>query len=268
MKLKVKSQLPLQEGKGGWVDDCGPTSLAMAIGWASGYALDPNAKEAHSVVGKAGRVDRIGQGDSTSYAQLIKAAKLFGGSARYAKSWEDVTTAAKKGAAIIINVQAPKNYPASALAVNAFARKRVGKTTYGHYGCAAWDAELKWQFADPTQTAKGKEKNAALVTQAEVRALASSKGDKAGPHVRCIIVTFKKVAAPTPEPAPVVKAPAPTPAPVAPVAPAPKEELTLEDVLIGVPRTPRRPRPKTPRSTPAQNRFRKLFNRIVGRIAL
>jgi len=225
MKLKVKSQLPFVEKKG-WVDDCGPTGLAMAIGWASAYKAEPTVQEAIDAAAKAGRVDVDGEGNGTTFKQLIAAAKTLGGKGRYAKSWDDVVTSAKAGAAIGINVQAPKNYPDAALAVNAFAKKRVGKSTYGHYTCAAWDAELGWQFADPTQTAKGKEKNAALVTEDEVKELAASKGDKAGPHSRCLIFTYaKKAVVPAPEPTPTpVPAPTPTPEPTPTPTPAPTPE--------------------------------------------
>jgi hypothetical protein len=52
--------------------------------------------------------------------------------------------------------------------------------------CAVWDAELGWQFADPTFSGKGAEAYAALVSQSELKAIASSKGD--APHKRVIIV--------------------------------------------------------------------------------
>lgn len=221
MKLKVKSQLPFRE-KNGWVDDCGPATIAMVIGWASKYENDPTVQAAIDAVAKAGRVDVNGQGNGTTYAQLISGAKKIGASARYAKSWEDVVESAKAGAAIGINVQAPRNYPKQAIAVNDFAASRVGKHTYGHYTAAGYDKELGWQFADPTQTGKGKESEAALCSEAEIRQLAESKGD--APHKRCLIYTYKSplfdttpVEKPAPKPAP-APAPAPKPAP----APAPK----------------------------------------------
>jgi hypothetical protein len=51
---------------------------------------------------------------------------------------------------------------------------------------AAYDAELGWQFADPTFTGKGKEQFAVIVTEAELKSIASSKGE--APFKRCIIV--------------------------------------------------------------------------------
>jgi hypothetical protein len=261
-KLKVKSQLPFVE-KNGWVDDCGPTGLAMAVAWASGYEIDPTVQEAISAAAKAGRVDVNGQGNPTTFKQLIAAAKTLGAKARYAKSWEDVVAAAKAGAAIGINVQAPKNYPEAALAVNAFARKRVGKSTYGHYTCAVWDAELGWQFADPTQTGKGKEKNAALLTEKQVKALAASKGDKAGPHARCLIFTYAKkakAASPAPvtaEPAaavvePIVSTPAKEEAAPLPII-SPESPLTPAILIDDRPRRPgpvRKPLGSAPSSKP------------------
>ena len=261
MKLKVKSQLPFRE-KNGWVDDCGPATIAMVIGWASKYENDPSVEKSIAAVAKAGRVDINGQGNGTTFAQLISGAKKIGASARYAKSWDDVVAAAKAGAAIGINVQAPRNYPKQAIEVNAFAAARAGKHTYGHYTAAAYDAELGWQFADPTQTGNGKEAQAALCSEAEIKKLAESKGD--APHKRCLIYTYKSplfdttpvekpvpVPAPKPVPAP-APAPKPTPAPAPKPTPAPAPKPAPRPIVVRpVPNPSTKPVIVRPTPTPA-----------------
>lgn len=188
-RLQVRSQLPHIE-KGGILDDCGLASAACAVGWASRYALSPSAADGIAA-GKVaiGRADRDGVSEGTTLAQLIKVAQHLGGRARWARDWMDVVAAAAKGAAIIINVDAPKHYTAAMLAANAFARKRKGKEVYGHMICAGWTDD-GWQIADPTQTGKGKERYGAPVAAVDLWDIASSKGD--APHSRVIIVSYSQ----------------------------------------------------------------------------
>jgi hypothetical protein len=200
MQLRIKSQLPYVE-KGGILDDCGPCSTAAAVSWALGYAQDFTGLDGIKAKEKAtGYVDKQGVSDNGSnLSQLAKTAKVLGGEGRYAKNWDDVLSAGKKGAAIIINVQAPKGYPVQALSswnkkwADYWGKKdpKVVREGYGHMTCAAYDKDLGWQFADPTFSGKGKEEFAALISEADLKAIASGKGDKAGPHVRCLIVTKK-----------------------------------------------------------------------------
>ena len=186
-QLKIKSQLPFLE-KGGYLDDCGPSSAAAAVAYASQYSLDPSAADGIAAAARVGRLDVNGRPDGVSLAFLVKVVKALGGKAKWAADWSEVVAAAQKGAAILINAQSPKAYPASALKVNAFAAKRakIGRD-YGHCIVAAYDQSLGWQLADPTQTGKGKEAQAALLTKEQVRAIAASKGD--APHKRVLIIT-------------------------------------------------------------------------------
>ena len=52
MKFKVKSQLDHVE-KGGILDDCGPSSTAAAVAWASKYTVDPSAGDGIKAKAKA-----------------------------------------------------------------------------------------------------------------------------------------------------------------------------------------------------------------------
>jgi hypothetical protein len=51
---------------------------------------------------------------------------------------------------------------------------------------ASWDEELGWQLADPTMSGEGSEEYAVSITEAQLRAVASSKGD--APKGRILIV--------------------------------------------------------------------------------
>jgi hypothetical protein len=76
-------------------------------------------------------------------------------------------------------------------------QKRHPGKTYGHMTCAAgWEDKAQW--ADPTMTGKGKEEYAVVVSIADLRAIASSKG--VAPHKRCLIFSAaqKKSSAPAP----------------------------------------------------------------------
>lgn len=209
MKLKIKSQLDTDlEAKKGILDDCGPSSIACAVGWVTGYAVDPSAADGVAAKAKAtGRVEKQGVSDNgSSLGDLVKTAEIMakGIDARWAQSWEEVVAAAKGGAAIGINVQVPKGYPAKALSKwhHKWAfwwgpKGGGGKKDpthlakgYGHMTCATWDAVEGWQFADPTMSGKGAEAYGVRLTESEVKAIASGKGD--APHKRCIIIVYKK----------------------------------------------------------------------------
>jgi len=79
MKFKVKSQLDHVE-KGGILDDCGPSSTAAAVAWASKYVVDPSAGDGIKAKAKAtGFVEKEGVSDNgTSLGDLIKTAKELG----------------------------------------------------------------------------------------------------------------------------------------------------------------------------------------------
>lgn len=189
MTLQIRSQIPLTETAGDhWMDDCGPTSLAMAIGWASRYATFPTAQEAWTAVGKAGRVDRPDKPDPTTFAQLIKAAKKYGAEHAYAQSCPDMLRKAKGGAAIILNIQASETV-IPVRAISKWQKKTFAKSpknfSYGHYVVLAHDA-LGWLYACPTMDAK---KEAAVrLTQPEVDMLALSKGKFPPPAVALTMV--------------------------------------------------------------------------------
>jgi hypothetical protein len=196
MRLKIKSQLPYVE-KGGILDDCGPCSTAAAVSWAFKYEQEFSGADGIRAKAKAtGFAEKEGVSDNgSSLGDLAKTAKVLGAKARYAKDWADVVASAKLGAAIIINVQAPKGYPKQALSTwhgkwASFWNKKDKKTVsagYGHMTCAAWSQEVGWQFADPTFSGKGPEEFAAVVSESDIKAIASGKGD--APHKRCLIVT-------------------------------------------------------------------------------
>jgi len=185
-KLKVRSQLDHVE-KGGILDDCGPSSAACASSWVLGK--DITAAEGIKAKEKAtGFKEQHGVSDNgSSLWDLVKTCKVLGANARYPRDWNDCVESAKKGAALIINVDAAKNYPPQA--ISSWHQRYVGRhkgATYGHMVAAAYDEELGWQFADPTFTGKGKEQFAVLVTEVQLKAIASSKGE--APFKRCIIV--------------------------------------------------------------------------------
>lgn len=201
MKLKVKSQLKFREALPGGryvVDDCVPASVSAAVGWVTAYEKEPGVQQGIDACTKAGRIDVQGVPTPTSLSQAAKAASILGAAAMWPRSWEQILRAAKSGAAILVNVQAPINYTESMLAVNPFAMERkVKKHTYGHCIMVAWDKEDGWQMADPTMTGEGTAAVGAKITEESFRSIANSKGDT--DWKRCLIVTKKK---PTPKPAP------------------------------------------------------------------
>lgn len=219
MKYRVKSQLPHVE-KGGILDDCGPSSVSAAVSWAAKY--NPDFTAADGIRAKfevTGQVDKQGVSDNGStLPQLIKTAQRLGAKARYAKSWEDVVTAAKAGAGIGVHVQQPIGYP-DGQEVSAWHegwKKWWRKTDpahlrkgYGHMTSAGYDTEEGvWYWACPTRSGKGAEAYGVKITEAALKQIASSKGD--APHKRCIIITWPAKAT-----APIAPA-TPTPAPIEP----------------------------------------------------
>ena len=243
--LKVVTQTDQIEGKStkttadNWMDDCGPASL-MTV---ANYLLGTTYTSADGIVfmTKAGRVDRDGKGDPTTYAMMEKAAPLVGLTLQYPKSWADVVAALRDPeAALLISVDQPKNYPAT-VPLSSWAkrhRQRTGGKSYGHVTAAA-GGDRGAQWADPTMSGKGAEKDAVQITVDELRGILASK-NAAHPHkgVRILRAKVKpelpKKVAETPVKAlPVEPKPAPAPTPKPAPKPAPKP-------------TPR-PAPKTPR---------------------
>jgi len=185
-KLQIRSQLDHVE-KGGILDDCGPSSAACASSWVTGKEI--SAAQGIKAKEKAtGFKEKEGVSDNgSSLWDLVKTCKELGANARYARDWSDCVDSLKKGAALIINVDAAKNYPPQT--ISAWHKRFVGRhkgATYGHMVAAAWCEDHGFQFADPTFSGKGKEKFAVTVTEQELKAIASSKGD--APFKRCIIV--------------------------------------------------------------------------------
>ena len=231
MKFRVKSQLDHIE-KGGILDDCGPSSVAALVAWASAYELDPTAGDGIAMKAKiTGQKDRDGVSDNgSSLAQLIKVANGFGAKARWAKSWDDVAAAAKKGAAIGIHVQQPVGYPegqeVSAWHVKwgkwwAKTDKAHLRAGYGHMVASGFDAEEGvWYFACPTRSGKGAEAFGVKISEANLRKIADSKRvagkDKLPDYRHVIVVEWpNRKAAPNP----VSNTPIPAPVATVPVAP-------------------------------------------------
>jgi len=186
VRLEIRSQLDHVEA-GGILDDCGPSSAAAAVSWVT--KTDISAADGIKAKEKAtGYKDKPGVSDNgSSLWDLIRTCKALGANARYPRDWQDCVESAKNGAALIINVQAAKNYPQQAL--SSWHKRYIGRhagATYGHMVAASWCEDHGWQFADPTFSGKGKEKFAVIVTEQELKAIASSKGD--APFKRCIIV--------------------------------------------------------------------------------
>jgi len=196
MKLKIVTQTDSIE-KGGWMDDCAPATLMAAANFLTGSTF--TSKDGVKFLEKVGRKDVEGQGTPTTFPQLVKAAPLVGLKPKYAKSWDEVVAALKAGAVVGINVQQAKGYPATVQmsAWHKAHQKRNPGKTYGHMTCAII-SEGKVQWADPTMSGKGKETYAVEVSLADLKVIASSKGD--APHKRCLIFTAvpKKSSAPAP----------------------------------------------------------------------
>ncbi len=213
-KLKIVTQTDNIE-KGGWMDDCAPSSLMAAANFLTGSTY--TSKDGVKFLTKVGRVDVEGKGTPTSLAQLVKAAPLVGLKPKYPKGWDEIVAALKAGAVVGINVEQAKGYPATVpmSAWHKAHQKRKPGKTYGHMTCAIMVGG-KVQWADPTMSGKGKETYAVEISLADLKVIARSKGDL--PHKRCLIFTAvpKKSSAPVPTAAPVSQiVPASSSAPVA-----------------------------------------------------
>jgi hypothetical protein len=212
----------IEKGKPGttsdnWMDDCAPSSLAAVANWLLGTSY--TSKEGIAWVAAAGRKDRDGFGDPTTFAQIERAAKSIGLTITWAKSWKQVESAlADENAALLVSVDQPKNYPAT-VRLSKWARahkKRTGGKSYGHLTAAVGGATGA-QWADPTMSGKGDEAHAVDITIDELRAIAKSKNVSA-PWRSIRIVRAQNAPAPAPEPAitpiaaslPALPAPAPT----------------------------------------------------------
>ena len=192
-KLKIVTQTDNIEGKktktvaDNWMDDCAWAALACAANHLTGtkYTSFDGVKWGE----KVGRKDRDGLPDPTSLYQLVKAGPLAGLKVTYAKDWVSVVNAVKGGAVVLINVQQAKNYPRVRMSKwHRDRERRKPGNPYGHMTCAALTADgLEW--ADPTMSGTGKEKYGVPVTWAELKQIASSKGN--APHRRCLIARKK-----------------------------------------------------------------------------
>lgn len=200
-KFQVRSQLDHIE-KNGVLDDCGPSSAAAALSYASNYQLNLSAADGIKAKQIAtGQVDRDGVSDNgSSLGDLIKTVKQLGGKARYADSWDDVVESAKSGAGLIVWVQqGPAAYPAGVeiskwhttwASYWAKKDKKILDAGYGHMTSAGWDAVEGWQWACPTRSGKGKEQFGVKVTEDQLRQIAASKPGAAFKHV--VIVRHKE----------------------------------------------------------------------------
>lgn len=192
-KLKIVTQTDNIEGKktktvaDNWMDDCAWATLACAANHLTGSKF--TSLDGVEWGEKVGRKDRDGLPDPSSLYQLVKAGPLAGLKVTYPKDWVSVVNAVKGGAVVLINVEQAANYPVIPMSAwhKGHQNRKPGKT-YGHMTCAALTADgLEW--ADPTMSGTGKETYAVPVTWAELKQIASSKGD--APHKRCLIARKK-----------------------------------------------------------------------------
>lgn len=228
--LRIVTQLDSAE-PGGVIDDCAPASLAALANHLTGSTL--KSRDAIAVATTCGRIDRQGKPDGSSLQLLVKMAPLMGLKPRWAKSWAEVLQALANGHGVIINVQQPRGYPPTVRlsAWHAKWAKWWRKTDpkhlaagYGH-ATAAVAGEAGAQWACPTMSGKGAESYAVPVSLADLKLIASSKGD--APHKRCLIMSAVKK----------------------PVAAVPSSPVTVP-ALVSTPIEPQRP-VASPVATPA-----------------
>jgi hypothetical protein len=239
MQYRVKSQLyadaeAQRHGKDQILDDCCWSSAAAALSWSAKYTVDYSAADGVAAFEKAtGRKDVQGVSDAGgSLKEAAQTIAVLGGKARYAKSWEDAVAAAKAGAALMVWVQQPIDYPAG-VPISKWhdGWKRYWTKTdpkkvtdgYGHMTSAGWCEDHGWQWACPTRDEKvNAEKYGVPVTEAQLRQIANSKvkAGKVGADYKCLLIVTHpgKAVAPVPVATPVV---APVVAPVSAPAPAP-----------------------------------------------
>ena len=194
-RLKIRSQLEVdEEARKGLVwDDCGPSSAACAASWVLG--LEISAKQGITAKATAtGFTEKQGVSDNgSSLSELAKTVKVLGAHGRYPSDWQDAVQAAKDGAALIINVDQAKMPFYEGVKMSKWHRKYVKAHPgyeYGHMTAAAFDPVDGWMWACPTMSGKGDEEFAVSVTEAQVKQIASSKGD--APKNRVLIVSAKK----------------------------------------------------------------------------
>ena len=194
-RLKIRSQLEVdEEARKGLVwDDCGPSSAACAASWVLG--LEISAKQGITAKATAtGFTEKQGVSDNgSSLSELAKTVKVLGAHGRYPSDWQDAVQAAKDGAALIINVDQAKMPFYEGVTMSKWHRKYVKAHPgyeYGHMTAAAFSATDGWMWACPTMSGKGDEEFAVSVTEAQVKQIASSKGD--APKNRVLIVSAKK----------------------------------------------------------------------------
>ena len=194
-RLKIRSQLEVdEEARKGLVwDDCGPSSAACAASWVLGVEI--SAKQGIAAKATAtGFTEKQGVSDNgSSLSELAKTVKVLGAHGRYPSDWQDAVQAAKDGAALIINVDQAKMPFYEGVTMSKWHRKYVKAHPgyeYGHMTAAAFDPVDGWMWACPTMSGKGDEEFAVSVTEAQVKQIASSKGD--APKNRVLIVSAKK----------------------------------------------------------------------------
>lgn len=191
-RLVIRSQVDVdrEARRNGILDDCGPSSAACAASWVLDKEI--SAKAGIAAKEKAtGHVDAQGVSDNgSSLWDLAKTVKVLGANARFPSSWDDAIAAGKKGAALIVNVSNGLSPYYDDVKMSKWHRQLVKKNPsangYGHMVAFAYDPEIGWQFADPTMSGEGAEIYAVPVTEAQVRSIASSKGD--APKGRTLIV--------------------------------------------------------------------------------
>jgi hypothetical protein len=203
MGLKVFSQLDYAE-KGGLIDDCGPSSLAMAVYHSSRGAQNPGVDGCILAAAKAGRKDTNGKSEGTTFAQIVAAAKFVNASLTLAPNWTKAVAAMKTGKAVCIAFRAPVATPPNA--ISAWQRgsaKRHPGHTYAHYAVLAI-VEGQFVFADPTMSGKGAEQFGVVITEAQAKVLAHWGIADANAHRATPMawICATKTVAPAPVPAP------------------------------------------------------------------
>jgi hypothetical protein len=170
MPLKVFSQLDFAEN--GLIDDCGLGSLAMAIHHSSKGLVSPGVKACIDAATKAGRVDRFGKSDPTTFVQMVAAGKLLGATVAPAPSWAAAVAGMRKGQGAIVALSAHNAIPAHALSAwqRSNMKRRPGHS-YSH-AVALAIVDGKFYLADPTLSGKGKEAEGVEITEGEARTLA------------------------------------------------------------------------------------------------